>query len=467
VSSPTPPPAPGPTEGPHGFRRDLGPWDATLLVIGAIIGAGIFINPYIVARRLDSGGLVLLAWVAGGVIALAGALAYAELGALFPRVGGQYGYLRDAYHPVVGFLYGWGLLLMIESGAIAAVALIFAEYALRFVGASQAGATPLAIAAIAAVSVVNYLGVKPGSRLLNVFVVLKVGALALLIGAGLILGGTELTTGVGREAAATGTGLAGLVLAFGAALVPVMFSYGGWQNANYVAEEIREPRRNLPRSLLLGTGAVVVIYVLVNGVYLAALGHGGLAGTTTPAADVARHFLGPWGDRAIALAIAVSTFGFLDLTVLAPTRVYYAMAADGVFFPGVARLHPRHRSPTLAIVIQSLWAVGLLLTGTYAQLVDYVVFADWIFFGLTVGALFVFRRRIPLAERPPGTFTAPLYPVLPALFVVAAVLVVASVLATSPLRSGLGALLLATGVPAFFWWRRRYASPRDEGGEDP
>jgi APA family basic amino acid/polyamine antiporter len=421
-----------------------------MVVIGAIIGAGIFINPYIVAQRLDSGGLVLAAWLAGGAVALAGALTFAELGSLFPRVGGHYAYLRDAYHPFAGFLYGWALLMMIESGAIAAVAITFAEYTLRFVGHAGAGTTPLAIAAIVIVAAINYLGVKPGSRTLNVFVILKVAALVLLIGAGLLASGVERAPSTAAAAGASSL----LPVAFGAALVPIMFSYGGWQNVNYVAEEIREPKRNIPIAAITGTAIVTVVYGLVNLIYLKALGQQGLAATLTPAADTVSVLWGGAGDRLIALTIAVSTFGFLDLTMLAPTRVYYAMAADGVFFAGVARLHPRFQTPSLAIVLQTGWAVVLALTGTYAQLVDYVVFADWIFFGLAAGAVFVFRRRHPLDRRPPGTFATPGYPIVPALFVTVAVWIVASVVGSNPLRSAIGIALLATGVPAYLFWRR-------------
>jgi APA family basic amino acid/polyamine antiporter len=430
------------------FRRVLSTWDATMVVVGGIIGAGIFINPYIVARSLDSTFAVVAAWVAGGLIALAGAFAYAELGAVAPKAGGQYVYLRDAFHPLAGFLYGWALLFMIEGGAIAAVAQAFAQYLLRAID-STAATTPIAVLAIVLVSAINYVGVRPGSRVLNVFVALKVLALLALIGAGLLL--PEATPGT----AAVLPGASVTVMAFGAALVPIMFSYGGWQNANYVAEEMRDPVRQLPRALLIGTLIVVAVYVSVNGIYLKALGHEGLANTLTPAADTAGLIAGSTGQRLISLAIAVSTFGFLHLCVLAPTRVYWAMADDRLFFRKVATLHPRFGTPTLAIVLQSTWAVLLTLTGRYEQLVGYVVAADWIFFGLTVAALFVYRRKIPLATRAPGTFATPLYPVLPALFVAAAAYVVISVAWSSPARTALGALLLATGIPAFLIWRRR------------
>lgn len=433
------------------FRRALGPFDATMVVIGGIIGSGIFINPYIVAARLDSAVLVLAAWIAGGVIAMAGAFAYAELGAMFPRAGGQYVYLRDAYHPIAGFLYGWALLALIESGAIAAVAITFATYALRLIGRPDAAAIPLAVASIVVLSAINYLGVKPGSRLLNVLVVLKVGALAVLIGAGAFAPAYEGWLSGARPSA----GGMNTLFAFGAALVPILFAYGGWQNANYVAEEIDNPRRNLPLSLLAGTAVVIIVYVLVNAVYLRALGLDGLAGTKTPAARAAAVMFGAAGDRFVTAAIAISTFGFLDLAILAPSRVYYAMAADGVFFRALAQLHARYRTPWVAIAIQSAWSCILALTGRYEQLLNYVVFADWIFFGLTVASVLIFRRRFPIESRPEGTFRTPGYPLVQILFALVAAAVVLSVVRNDSTSAMRGALLLALGIPVYFWFSRR------------
>ncbi len=429
----------------------LGPFDATMVVIGGIIGSGIFINPYIVAQRLDSSALVLAAWAAGGAIALAGAFAYAELGALFPKAGGQYVYLRDGWHPMLGFLYGWALLLVIESGAIAAVAITFATYALRLIGRPDVAPAPLAIGAIVLLSIVNYLGVKPGSRVLNVFVVLKVAALAILIAAGALAPAAAGWWTAARDTAASSP----TVVLFGAALVPILFAYGGWQNANYIAEEIDNPRRNLPLSLLVGTLTVIVIYVTVNVVYLRALGLEGLAATATPASTAAAIMFGSLGDRFVTAAIAVSTFGFLDLAILAPTRVYYAMAADRLLLPSLARLHPVYQTPWVAILVQSSWSCVLALTGRYEQLLNYVVFADWIFFGLTVATVIVFRRTHPLARRPAGTFAAPGFPLLPIAFVAVAVAVVLSVVRADPSSALRGALLLAAGVPVFLWFRRR------------
>ena len=440
------------------LRRALGTFDATMVVVGGIIGAGIFINPYLVAQRLPSGGWILAAWAFGGLVALAGAFAFAELASLFPAAGGEYAYLREAYHPIVGFLFGWASLVMIQGGGLAAVAITFAQYLLRLSGAAGADARPFAVGAIVIVALVNYAGVKPGSRLLNALVLLKVGALAALIVGGLLLARGLPPAPVVASAAPRPPAT---LLAFGAALVPILFSYGGWQSVNTLAEEIREPRRTLPRALLAGTLIVLAVYLLVNVVYLATLGRDGLAATVTPAADAVRRLFGRGADRWIAAAIAVSTFGFLDLTLLAPTRISYAMARDGVFFDGLSRLHPRFGTPHRAILLQAAWAIVLLLTGTYGGLVDSVVFADWIFFALTVAAVLHLRRKVPVASRKPGTFLSPGYPVLPILFLGASLLVLAGVVRSDPARAALGVVLLAGGLPIYFSCTGR---ARQEGG---
>ncbi|HYK41778.1 MAG TPA: amino acid permease, partial [Thermoanaerobaculia bacterium] len=428
------------------LRRELGTFDATMVVVGGIIGAGIFVNPAVVASRLPSAGLVLAAWVVGGAIALAGALVFAELAAAIPLAGGEYVYLREAYHPLVAFLFGWASLLLIQGGGIAVVAITFGEYALRLTGGGAVGSTPIAIGAIALLAGINVLGVKPGSRVLNLLVLLKIAALAVLVAGGLLV--------PPGPAAAARPGVlprAGL-LGFGAALVPILFSYGGWQSANVVAEETRDPRRTLPRALVAGTIIVILVYVAVNVVYLRALGRDGLAATLTPAADAVRRLFGSGTDRFLAAAIAISAFGFLDLSFLAPTRISFAMARDGVFFPALARVHPRFGTPALAIVFQAVWSAGLVAAGNYGGLVDSVVFADWIFFGLSAAAVFVLRSRGPAPE---GRFRAPFYPVLPLLFVGASVLAVASAVGSSPGRSAFGAALLALGVPVYFFFARR------------
>lgn len=434
-----------------GFRRALGTFDATMVVVGGIIGAGIFINPALVAQRLPSAPLVLAAWVAGGAIALAGALAFAELAALFPKAGGQYVYLREAYPPVIAFLFGWASLLLIQGGGLAAVAITFAQYVLRLTEGNEALVRPVAAAAITLLAIVNCLGVKPGSRLLNVLVLLKVASLAILVAAGFASTASPSAVAQGPAAPAASWGLLG----FGAALVPILFSYGGWQSVNVIAEEVREPRRTVPAALIAGTAIVVLVYVAVNIVYLKALGRDGLAATMTPAADAVRRLFGAGTDKFLAAAIAVSTFGFLDLTLLAPTRISYAMARDALFPARLATLHPRFGTPVPAILLLAGWGIVLLLTGSYGDLVDAVVFGDWIFFGLAVAALFIFRRRYPVAGRDPGSFRAPGYPVLPALFVAAALLVVISVVQANPRRAAVGTALLATGLPVYLVFARR------------
>lgn len=416
-----------------------------MIVIGGIIGSGIFINPYLVARALDTPLLVLGAWVAGGAVALAGAFAYAELGQRLPKAGGQYVYLSEAWHPLVGFLYGWALLFMIETGAMAAVAITFAQYASRMVGGDGGDPRLIAVASIVVLSVVNYFGVRPGSRVLNVFVVLKVAALAALI----------LFAWSGPAApewlsAPRVDDTPSTALTFGVALIPILFAYGGWQVANYVAEEMRDPRRHLPISLIVGTIIVVAVYLLANVAYMRTLGLEGLAATQTPAAEVAGRWFGGMGERLIAGAIAISTFGFLNLAILAPTRVYFAMARDGAFLPALAKLHPKYQTPTAAIVLQSAWAIVLTLTGEYDRLLNTVVFADWIFFGLTVAGLFVLRRRTTT-----DGFKTPLYPLLPAAFVAVAIVVVYSAVSAEPVRSAAGVGLLALGIPVYYFFRSR------------
>ena len=436
------------------FRRALGLFDATMIVVGGIVGSGIFILPAVVAQRLPTSFLVLAAWVAGGAIALAGAFAFAELATLFPRAGGEYTYLREGYPPLVAFLFGWASLLMIQGGGLAAVAITFAQYALRLLGRDASNAPVWAAVAIVLVALVNYVGVKPGSRLLNVLVVLKVAALAALIVGGLLLSPHAAAPSPAVFAPPPPASLA----AFGGALVPILFAYGGWQSVNLIAEETRDARRTLPLALVAGTVTVVVIYLATNVVLLRVLTRPGLAATPTPAADAARLLFGAGSDRLVAAAIAISAFGFLNLTLLAQTRIYYAMARDGLFLPALARLHPRFQTPALAIVLQAAWGVVLVLTGTYGELVDSVVFGDWIFFGLTVVAVFLFRRRIPLAARGERAFATPGYPWFPALFAAAAALAVASAIRTNPGRSLLGTALLAAGVPVYFVFARRRAA---------
>ncbi len=438
------------------YARRLGLFSGTLLVVAGIIGSGIFLNPAVVAQRVGSGALTMAAWGLGAVIAILGAFIFAELGARAPAAGGGYAYLRDAFGPLSGFLYGWGLLLAIASGAIAAVAVTFANYAVPLVGLPAGSERALAIAAILFFSAVNVLGIAPGAIVMNVFTLLKLAAIAVLVAAGTgLLGGGDAAAAVAAPALVPPSGAAALAVAMGTALVPVLFAYGGWQQTNFVAEEIRDAERNLPRALIIGVLVVASTYLLVNAAYLQSLGVEGLAASKAPAADAMALRFGEGGRRLIAAGIAVSTAGFIHVVILANSRVYQAMARDGVFFRALATLHPRTQAPVNAILLQTAIALELLLTGSYGDLLDWVTFADWIFFGLCAATLFVYRRR-PMAE---GLFRAPLHPWSTLLFLLAAVYVVGGAIISNPMNALRGTLVLAAGVPAFLWWRRGASRP--------
>lgn len=433
------------------YERRLSLFDGTMAVVGGIIGAGIFLNPSIVAQRTATPGLTLAAWGAGGAVALIGALCYGELGARRPLAGGSYIYLRDAFGPVLAFLYGWTYLLVVNTGGIAAVAVTFAGYACSLAAWPVRAIVPVAIAAIVLLSGINYRGIRPGSMTVNIFSLLRLLALALLVGAGFLGNGGMMPAGGLPEPQAPP---AGVLPALGAALIPVLFAYGGWQHANHIAGEIRNPQRNLPLALLVGVAIVVAVYMLANFALLRVLGVSGLAASTAPAADTMRLTLGPLGGGLIAAGIACSTFGFLGMAIMAGPRIYQAMAEDGAFMPWAARLHPRFRTPARAILFQAGWAVLLTLSGTYAQLLDYVVFGDWIFFGLTVLALYAYRKRESEGLEQASAVRAAGYPILPALFVVAAAFTVASSVRSNPTNAMLGTLLIAGGIPAYYLWRR-------------
>jgi APA family basic amino acid/polyamine antiporter len=437
------------------YARRLGLFSATMAVIGGIIGSGVFLGPEVVAARVRTAGLTLAAWVVGGGVALAGAFCFGELGARRPRAGGGYVYLRDAFGPLPAFLYGWALLLVIATGATAAVAVTFANYAVALVGLSPTATLPLAVGAIAVVCAINYVGVTPAALTQNAFTLLKLAAVTALIVAGLAVGSPSAPPPVRLTPP---DGPVGIVLALGAALVPILFAYGGWQQTNFIAEELIAPERDLPRALVSGVVGVVAVYLLANLAYLRVLGVAGLAASTAPAADVMARVLGPLGRRFISAGIAVSTFGFLNLVILVTPRVFQAMAADGVFLQGLARLHPRYRTPTRAIAFMGAWSIALAVSGTYAELLDYVVFGDWIFFGLTVASLFLYRRRATGAPEP--GFRVPAYPWTPALFVLAAAYVVTSSIVANPKNAVIGTCLLALGVPAYGLARpRRRGAP--------
>jgi basic amino acid/polyamine antiporter, APA family len=439
--------APG-NRSPESYLPRLGLFSGTMMVVGGIIGSGIFLNPAIVAQRVGTVTWTLAAWVLGGVVALIGAMVFAELGARRPVAGGGYVYLRECFGKLPAFLYAWTLLLVIATGAIAAVAVTFAGYTAALLGLEPQAAVAIAVGAILTLSAVNYLGVKPGAITQNIFTLLKLCALALLIVVGL--------AGNPMPAAPPEPATPNLALAIAAALVPVLFAFGGWQQTNFIAEELRDPARNLPRALLVGVSVVVAVYLLANVVYVRTLGISGLARSDAPAADVMSALLGDTGRTIIAAGIAVSTFGFLNLVILVSPRVYRAMARDGLFFSRLARLHPRYRTPAGAIVVQGGWAILLTLTGGYGELLDYVVFGDWIFFGATAATLFLYRSRARHGtETDVLRFRMPGYPITPLIFICAAVYVVLGSVLSNPGNALKGTALMALGVPVYWYWRKK------------
>jgi len=419
-----------------------------MVVMGGIVGAGIFINPYVVARQVHTPALILGAWIFGGMIGLAGAFIWAELAATFPEVGGQYAYLREAYHPSIAFLYGWVLLLVIQTGGMAAVSITFARYFGELTG-WHAPDWLTATTALGILTLINCLGVKSGGRTQSALMVMKIVAITTLVICGLVRAGAHV---VGTASAVQGTSFS----SFGAAMVPVLFAYGGWQTANFIAAEVKEPARNLPRGLLLGVLGVALLYTAVNWVCVRALGPEALAATTTPATAVMRLAFGQRGATFMAAAIAISTLGFLSQSILTAPRVYFAMADDGLFFRAVAWLHPRTRVPVIAILLQSVWTMVIALSGRYEQILNYVVSMDFLFFGLTATTIFVFRRRVASGAMNPGSgYRIPGHPVTTVVFIAICWWVVANTLYRYPENSLIGFGLLLAGGPVYWAWSRK------------
>lgn len=410
------------------LARRIGLFDATMVVMGGIVGSGIFVTPATVAQA--GGTRMIAAWLLGGVAALLGAFVYADLSAKRPQAGGQYVYLRDAFHPAVAFLYGWALLLVIQTGGMAACAIAFARYS-GIPGPESA----VAAAALLVLTLINCLGVAAGSRVQSALMVIKIAVLAALIFSGLLLGAPRAAVTEGKPGD------------LGAALIPVLFSYGGWQTACFVAAEMKEPRRDLPRALVAGVLGVILLY---SGVALACariLGVPGLAASAAPAMDVARATLGPRGAAWISLGIAISSLGFLSQSILTAPRVYFAMADDRLFFAAVGRVHPRTRAPVTAIVLQGALAALIALLGTFEAILRYVVSIDFIFFALTAGCLFVFARR---GERT----TMPGHPITTLAFIAICLFVVRATFTDDPGHSLIGLALTLAGIPVFLFWQR-------------
>ena len=446
-----------------GLAARLGLFDATMMVMGGIVGSGIFINPYVVATLVHTPAFILGAWIAGGVLALIGAFIYAELADRMPKVGGQYAYLGEAFHPMLGFLYGWVYLLVIGAGGTAAVAVTFAKYFRQLAHLEIPENIP-AVAVVLGFVVINCLGVRVGSGVQSLLMILRILAVALIAGGGAWF----LARGSGAPHAAwhpvSDQPISfGLLSIFGASMIPVVFSYGGWQTANFIASEIREPRKNLPRALLLGVLGVIALYVSVNFIYVQMLTPAGLASTATPASEVMHRAMGDFGANLIAIAIVISTMGFLSQAMLTCPRLYFAMADDGVLPAFLARLSVRSRSPVAAIMLQGSVTIVVVLLGTYEQILSYVIVMDWLFFCLTAGCLFVFRRRDRRSRDghgvPEAGFRVPGHPWTTGVFTAAAGLIVLNTIYKYPRNAGVAVCILFAGIPFYLVMRGRARRP--------
>ena len=453
-----------------GLRRDLSVWGAASIVVGTVIGSGIFLVPKAMMQATGSVSAVLWVWVFGGVLTLAGALTYAELAAMLPEAGGEYNYLREAYGPFWGFLYGWTQMWVAKSGSIATLATGFFYYLANFRPELErtsfviplplgSGGAPLevrtgqllAIGVILALGGLNCLGVKVGGRVQIGITVLKVALIGGIIVVGLSGEGSAATATANAVVPSPG-GMAG----FFTALVAALWAYDGWNNVSMVSSEIRNPQRSLPLALVYGTAAVVLIYLATNAAYFHVLSGAAVAGTDRVAATMMRVRLGGWGADAVSVAAMISIFAALNGSILSGSRVPYALARDGYFFRRFAHVDEKHGSPRFSILALCGWAAVLVVSGRYEQLLTLVIFPSWILYGMATAAVIVLRRRRPDLERPYLTVG---YPVVPVLFVLVAVLLLGFTLRNSPRESVLGLLLIAAGFPFYRRWKARLARP--------
>ena len=451
------------------LERRLGVFSATTLIVGSMIGSGIFIAPSIMAGLIATPGIYLGLWLVGGALTLLGALAYGEMCAMMPKAGGQYVFLREAFGPLTGFLYGWTVFLVIQSGFNAAVAIAFSKFlggiglhmgetdlVLRLGFFTLSRAQLVAVAIIALLTWVNCRGVEAGAFVQNLFTVLKVGAIALLVLIGFFSAKGSFSNFrplIGAELGPSAVGMT-LLAAIGVAMSKALFAYDAWNTVTFAAEEIREPQRNLPRALILGSVVTTLVYTGACAVYLYILPLTKMAAVTENrvASDVAGVLLGGFGVTAVSVAILVSTFGCVNGLILGGGRVLFAMARDGLFFSSAGRVHPKHHTPQNALVLQGVWSVVLALSGSYSALLTYVTFASLAFNALTVVGLFVLRKRQPDAERPYRTWG---YPVTPALYLLGAGFFVLYIFVGARLQSVIGIGLVMLGLPAYALFRRR------------
>ncbi|MCG6956590.1 MAG: amino acid permease [Gemmatimonadetes bacterium] len=430
------------------LRRTLSTYDLTLLVIGNVIGSGIFLVPPEVLNQAGSVRVALLAWLLGGVLSLFGALSYGELGAMDRSSGGLYAFIREAFGRFPAFVYGWTLFFVIGSGTIATLAVATAGYMGQFADLTPLARKIIAVLIIVIMTTINVRGTRQSASVQNWATWIKVTAI-------LAMSAVLLTMGHGGEAASepfVGASSGSMVSAMGLAMISVLWAYEGWQYVTFSAGEALEPQRSLPRAIAFGTLALVAIYMLANWAYLAALGPAGVAASERVAGDATAAVLGPWAGRAIAVAIIISMYSAAHATVITSPRVYYTMARDGTFFAKLAEVHPRFGTPAFAIIASSLWTMVLAWSGTFEQLLTYVVFVGWIFYALGAAAVIVMRFKRPDVERP---FKVPGYPLTPLLFVLAAIALVGNTVVTQPGRAAIGLGVVLLSSPAYWIWARR------------
>ncbi|HMA43466.1 MAG TPA: amino acid permease [Gemmatimonadales bacterium] len=445
--------APTPVTARRDLTRTLRQGDLVLVVIGTVIGSGIWLVPGTVLRNTAGDpGVALLVWLGGGICSLLGALTFAELGALYPDAGGSYTYVREAFGRFPAFLLGWTLFLAINTGSTATLAVAFATYAGELVSLGPVGGKLLPVLMIVAVSAVNIRGVRHAATVQNWSTAVKVAAILAIAVAGLALG----SGGPESSARAFATPLSpGLLSGAGVALLGVLWAYEGWINVTNSAGEALDPQRTFARGIIIGTAALVALYLLANIGYLAALGPGGVARSQRVAADTVRALFGPVPAKLVSAAVLISVFSAANGLALTGPRMYFAMARDGVFFRALGQVHPRFGTPAMAIAVGGAWAALLTLWGSFEQLLTYVVFASWLFAALAAASVFVLRRRRPDAPRP---FRVPGYPVTPAVFILAAVAIVANTVVARPVQALAGVGIVLLGTPAYLFWRHRAAA---------
>jgi len=433
-----------------GLPRVLGFWDIIGIIVGGVIGSGIFIVPADVAREVQAPLLILAVWVVGGLLSYFGALSSSELGAAYPHAGGIYVYLREAYGSLLAFLFGWTLFLVIDSGAIATLAVAFStSYLTHFIKLTPWEAKLISVGLIAFLVIVNYIGVKAGAALQNFLTIIKFAALVGICGVVFILGKGNASNFVTPPLPHLSFGLLG---PFGVALVATLWAYKGWEAATYSAGETKKPERNLPLGLLVGTLICIIIYVLTNLAYLYVIPSGTMANSPKIASDAMNLVIGPVGASIIAFIILFSIAGAANATVMTSPRVYFAMARDGLFFQKVAEVHPRFLTPHFSIVAIGVWSAILSISGTFEQLFTYVIFGEWVFFGLTVAAVIILRKKKPDLPRPYKTWG---YPVTPIIFCLAAVFISLNSLINAFGSAFRGLLIILLGVPAYLYWKSK------------